>query len=51
MPGFFYFLGVRNEAKGIVHAVHTPEFDVDERSLPLGVNVMTNVVLDYLARV
>lgn len=50
MPGFFYFLGVRNEAKGIVHAVHTPEFDVDERCLPFGVNVMANVVLDYLRK-
>jgi amidohydrolase len=50
MPGFFYFLGVRNEAKGFVHAVHTPEFDLDERALPLGVNAMTNVVLDYLTK-
>ena len=30
--------------------LHTPEFDVDEECLSIGVNVMTNMVLDYLER-
>ena len=30
--------------------IHTPEFDVDEESLVIGVKVMTNVLLDYLDR-
>ncbi|HEY8226608.1 MAG TPA: amidohydrolase [Pyrinomonadaceae bacterium] len=47
-PGFFYFLGVGNRAKGITAGWHTPEFDVDEESLVVGVKVMTNVLLDYL---
>jgi amidohydrolase len=50
IPGFFYFLGIRNEAKGIVHAVHTPEFDIDEDAMPIGVKVMTSATLDFLAR-
>jgi amidohydrolase len=48
VPGFYYFLGVRNEAKGITAMLHTPEFDVDEESLVVGVKVMSNVLLDYL---
>jgi amidohydrolase len=48
VPGFFYFLGVGNKAKGITAGWHTAEFDVDEESLVVGVKVMTNVLLDYL---
>jgi amidohydrolase len=50
IPGFFYFLGVGNKAKGITAMIHTPEFDVDEDCLVIGVKVMTNVLLDYLDR-
>lgn len=50
IPGFFYFLGVGNQAKGITAMIHTPEFDVDEESLVVGVKVMSNVLLDYLDR-
>jgi len=49
IPGFFYFLGVRNEAKGFVHPVHTPQFDLDEAAMPIGVEVMTSAVLQYLS--
>ena len=48
VPGFYYFLGVGNKAKGITAGWHTPEFDVDEDSLVVGVKVMSNVLLDYL---
>ncbi|HLM57912.1 MAG TPA: amidohydrolase, partial [Pyrinomonadaceae bacterium] len=50
IPGFYYFLGVGNAAKGIKAGWHTPDFDVDEESLVVGVNVMSNVLLDYLER-
>jgi amidohydrolase len=50
VPGFFYFLGVGNKAKGITAMIHTPEFDVDEESLVIGVKVMSNVLIDYLDR-
>lgn len=50
IPGFFYFLGIRNEAKGIVHAVHTPEFDIDEDAMPIGVKVMATAAVDFLSR-
>lgn len=50
IPGFYYFLGVGNRAKGITAGWHTPDFDVDEESLVVGVKVMSNVLLDHLER-
>ena len=50
VPGFFYFLGVGNRARGISAGWHTADFDVDEESLVVGVKVMSNVLLDYMER-
>jgi hippurate hydrolase len=40
IPGCFFRLGVRNEEKGIVNNVHTPQFDIDERAIEIGMGVM-----------
>ena len=40
IPGCFYRIGVRNETKGIVHNVHTPRFDIDERAIETGMGMM-----------
>ena len=48
VPGFFYFLGVGNRAKGITAGWHTSDFDIEEESLVVGVKVMSNMLLDYL---
>ncbi|RFM29504.1 M20 metallopeptidase family protein [Deminuibacter soli] len=40
IPGCFYRLGVRNEAKDIVHNVHTPRFNIDERAIETGMGMM-----------
>ncbi len=45
VPGCYLFLGIRNEEKGITHALHTPRFDVDERCIGLGVEAMTEVLM------
>ncbi len=50
VPGFYYFLGVGNRARGITAAWHTADYDIDEESLVVGVKVMSNVLLDYLDR-
>lgn len=50
IPGFFWFLGVRNEAQGISGAHHTPEFDLDEAALVPGVKLAANQLVDYLER-
>ena len=40
IPGCFFRLGVRNESKGIIHNVHTPQFNVEEESIENGVGMM-----------
>lgn len=50
IPGFFLRLGSGNQAKGITAESHTPEFDVDEECLVIGVKVMANITLDFLDR-
>jgi len=50
IPSFFYFLGVRNEKKGITHMLHTPYFNVDEECIPLGVKLMSYLLLNYLEK-
>jgi len=44
VPATFFRLGVRNEAKGIIHGVHTPLFDIDEEALVTGMQVMASAV-------
>ena len=48
VPGFYVFLGVRNEAIGAVHALHTPYMIVDEAAFPLGVRAHCLMALDFL---
>lgn len=48
VPSVFYFLGIRNEEKGIVHPAHNSLFDMDEEALFLGTAIQCQVVLDYL---
>lgn len=40
VPVCFFRLGVRNEARGIIHGVHHPLFDIDEQALITGVQAM-----------
>ena len=50
VPGAFYSLGVRNEARGIVHPVHNDHFDVDEECLAFGAALQALNALAVLAR-
>jgi len=47
-PGFFFRLGVANEAKGMTYGGHTPMYDCDEDSIKTGVAVMAAAVCDFL---
>jgi amidohydrolase len=40
IPGCFYRLGVRNTEQGIIHNVHTPKFNIDERAIETGMGMM-----------
>lgn len=44
----FYRLGVRNEEKGIVYPVHTPNFNIDENALELGSGLMAWFAINEL---
>ncbi len=48
-PGVFAFVGAGNTAAGIVHPHHHPRFQIDERSLSLGLRFLTAATLDLLA--
>lgn len=48
VPGCYFFLGTRNEARGLIHPHHSPRFDIDESALGMGVQIMTRVVRRYL---
>jgi amidohydrolase len=50
VPGAMFWLGVGNKARGITGALHTPEYDADEKSLVVGVKAMAAAVLNYLDR-
>lgn len=47
-PAAFYFLGVKNEEKGIIHPAHGSLFDIDEDALPIGVAIQCKAAFDFL---
>lgn len=40
MPGCFFRLGTGNVQEGITAGVHTPKFNIDERSIEIGMGIM-----------
>lgn len=40
IPTCFYRLGVANEEKGIIHGLHTSQFDIDNEALKFGMQLM-----------
>lgn len=48
VPSAFYFLGIRNEKKGIIYPTHSSRFDIDEKSLIIGAAIQSKIVYDYL---
>ncbi|MBI4752243.1 MAG: amidohydrolase [Acidobacteria bacterium] len=46
-PSLFFSLGIANAECGITAGIHTPEFDVDENCLKIGVAAMAGLVLDF----
>jgi metal-dependent amidase/aminoacylase/carboxypeptidase family protein len=47
-PGFYGFLGIMNEEKGIVWTQHNSRFDIDEAALRKGYEFMCAYALDFL---
>jgi len=49
VPGAFIFVGIGNPEKGIVYPHHHPKFDMDEKALANGVEVMARTALKLLS--
>ena len=49
VPGCCWFVGSRNEEKGLVWGPHHPRFDIDEQALAVGIETMVGTTLRYLA--
>ncbi|RKD32449.1 M20 metallopeptidase family protein [Thermohalobacter berrensis] len=48
IPGTFFFLGTKNEEKGINKPIHHPEYTFDEDILQKGTELFVNTVIKYL---
>lgn len=48
VPGCFFLLGTANVEKGITGAHHSPQFDIDEKALPIGVEIVKRAILYFL---
>ena len=48
IPGFFFLLGVKNPEEKTIAPLHSPYFNPDERSIPLGIKIMCHLLLDIL---
>ena len=45
-PSAYFLLGTGNASRGLVHPIHSPHFDVDERCIPLAVEAFSGMILD-----
>lgn len=50
VPGVFVFLGTGNKEKGSHYPHHNPRFDIDEETLPLGVEMFVRFALRYFQK-
>ncbi|MCE5250564.1 M20 family metallopeptidase [bacterium] len=50
VPGHYLKLGVANDEKGIRFPLHNDRFDVDERSIAVGVSVLASAALSFLSQ-
>jgi len=48
VPGCFIAVGSRNAARGLVHGHHHPRFDVDERCLEIGTEILVRLTRTFL---
>jgi amidohydrolase len=48
VPGMYFFVGSANEERGLNYGHHHPRFDFDEGALPLGVELLSAAVGNYV---
>lgn len=50
IPGCYFFIGSRNDERGLNYPHHHPRFDFDERAMVNGVTAMTMAAAHYVLR-
>lgn len=50
VPGFFYWLGVRNEEKDCVYSWHSPKFKADEKAIVIGAGTYAMSALEAMEK-
>jgi amidohydrolase len=50
VPGNFFFLGARDDARGLNFPHHNPRFDIDESCLPTGVAILCEAAVRALEK-
>ncbi len=48
IPAFYFFLGVKSPGQLIAPPLHSPDFNPDERAIPVGIKAMCHLVLNAL---
>lgn len=48
IPGVYFFLGGSNKEKGIVAMNHTPDFNIDEECIRIGVRSFSSLIVERL---
>ena len=48
VPGLYFFLGVKNPSQPTTAPLHSPNFSPDERAIPLGMRVLSHLLIDAL---
>lgn len=51
MPGYLFFLGMKNETRGKVEPIHSPYFTLNEDALPYGAALHASLALRYLLEI
>lgn len=51
VPSCFYRLGTGNEEKGTTNGVHTPNFNIDEDAIELGIGLMAWIAINQLNQI
>jgi amidohydrolase len=47
VPGAYFFVGAGNPENGISHPHHSPHFDFDEAAMPIGVEILMQIMERY----
>jgi amidohydrolase len=50
VPSFYFFLGVKNPAQALAAPLHNPKFNPDERSIVLGIRIMSRLLMEALEK-